>query len=134
MKIEYQHSRHNKNLLIVPLSFVTKYRRKIFYGEFRNDIKQCLFDICQKNLWYVIRMETDKDHVHMLMQYNPTDSITKIVSKLKQMSTYSMWIKHPDILLKYYWNTKTLWSDGYFAASIGQVSQDTIEKYIEQQG
>lgn len=70
----------------------------------------------------------------MLMQYNPTDSITKIVSKLKQMSTYYMWIKHPDILLKYYWNTKTLWSDGYFAASIGQVSQDTIEKYIEQQG
>ena len=134
MKTGYQHRRHNKNFLMVHLIFVTKYRRKIFYGEFRNDIKQCLFDICQKNLWYVIRMETDKDHVHMLMQYNPTDSITKIVSKLKQMSTYSMWIKHPDILLKYYWNTKTLWSDGYFAASIGQVSQDTIEKYIEQQG
>lgn len=134
MKTGYQHRRHNKNLLMVHLIFVTKYRRKIFYGEFRNDIKQCLFDICQKYLWYVIRMETDKDHIHMLMQYNPTDSITKIVSKLKQMSTYYMWIKHPDILLKYYWNTKTLWSDGYFAASIGQVSQDTIEKYIEQQG
>ena len=72
MKIEYQHSRHNKNLLIVPLSFVTKYRRKIFYGEFRNDIK------------------------------------------------------HPDIQLKYYWNTKILWSNGYFAASIGQVSQISI--------
>ncbi len=26
---------------------------------------------------------------------------------------------------------ENLWSDGYFAASIGQVSQTTIEQYIE---
>ncbi|MBO6159361.1 MAG: transposase, partial [Firmicutes bacterium] len=29
---------------------------------------------------------------------------------------------------------RILWSDGYFAASIGQVSQEIIERYIEEQG
>jgi putative transposase len=38
-------------------------------------------------------METDKDHIHILLQYNPTDSITQIVSTLKQVSAYCAWKK-----------------------------------------
>lgn len=134
MKDIYQHRRHNKNLLMVHLIFVTKYRKKLFFGTFRDDIKQCLFETCQKHHWYIRRMETDKDHIHILLQYNPTDSITKIVSMLKQCSTYYAWKKYPAFLKRYYWKEHTLWSDGYFAASIGTVSQTVIERYIENQG
>lgn len=87
----YQHRRHNKNLLMVHLIFVTKYRKKIVLGDFRDAVKQYLFDTCVKNHWYVKRMETDQDHIHILLQYNPTDSITHIVSILKQHSTYLSW-------------------------------------------
>ena len=38
----YQHRRHNKNLLMVHLIFVAKYRKKLFFGSFRNDVKQYL--------------------------------------------------------------------------------------------
>ena len=76
----YQHRRHNKNLLMVHLIFVTKYRKKIVLGDFRDAVKQYLFNTCVKNHWYVKRMETDQDPVHILLQYNPTDSITRIVS------------------------------------------------------
>ena len=84
----YQHRRHNKNLLMVHLIFVTKYRKKLFFGVFGDDIKQYIFECCRSHHWYIKRMETDKDHVHMLLQYNPTDSITRIVSVLKQYSTF----------------------------------------------
>ncbi len=131
---KYQHRRHNKNLLMVHLIFVTKYRKKLFFGGFRDDIKQYLYEACVRCHWYIKRIETDKDHVHVLLQYNPTDSITSIVSRLKQHSTYNAWQSHGDLLKQYYWKEKTLWSDGYFAASIGQVSQETIEHYIENQG
>ena len=116
------------------LIFVTKYRKVLFKGDFREDIKQSLFYACQKYHWYIRRMETDKDHVHILLQYNPTDSITKIVSRLKQYSTYIAWKKYPEMMSQNYWKEKTLWSDGYFAASVGQVSQKTIEHYIANQG
>ena len=79
-------------------------------------------------------METDKDHIHILIQYKPTDSITKIVSALKQFSTYYAWKENGAMLRKHYWKEHTLWSDGYFSASIGQVSQETIERYIAEQG
>jgi len=130
----YQHRRHNKNLLMVHLIFATKYRKKLFFGNFRNDIKQYIFDTCKRYCWYIKRMETDKDHLHILLQYKPTDSVTRIVSTLKQHSTYYAWKSHGDFLRCHYWKEKTLWFDGYFAASIGQVSQTTIEHYIDNQG
>lgn len=79
-------------------------------------------------------METDKDHIHILLQYNPTDSIKNIVSLLKQKSTYMAWKEYNNMLKKHYWKEHTLWSDGYFAVSIGMVSQTIIEQYIENQG
>ena len=130
----YQHRRHNKNLLMVHLIFVTKYRKKFIVGDVRDSVKQYMYDTCQKYHWYIRRMETDKDHIHILLQYNPTDSITAIVRTLKQYSTYCIWKDYRPLLRQYYWKEQTLWSDGYFAASIGQVSQTTIERYIENQG
>lgn len=130
----YQHRSHNKNLLMAHLIFVTKYRKAILIGKFRADIKQYIFETCVANHWYIKRMETDKDHIHILLQYNPTDSITKIVSMLKQCSTYKAWVYHGVMLSRHYWKEHTLWSDGYFAASVGNVSQATLEKYIAEQG
>ena len=101
----YQHRRHNKNLLMVHLIFVTKYRKKIVLGDFRDAVKQYLFNTCVENHWHVKRMETDQDHVHILLQYNPTDSITHIVSALKQHSTYLSWQQHSALLEQHYWKS-----------------------------
>lgn len=133
MKDIYQHRRH-KNLLMVHLVFVTKYRKKLFCGRFRDDIKQYLYGICVRHHWYIHRMETGKDHVHILLQYSPVDSVTRMVSILKQCSTWQAWQDHGDMLKHHYWKERTLWSDGYFAASVGTVSKAAIERYIENQG
>ena len=133
-KTLYQHRRHNKNLLMVHMIFATKYRKKLLYGSFDKDIKQYIYDACTKHHWYVKKMESDKDHIHMLIQYNPTDSVSMVASVLKQCSTYNAWKYHEKWLINHYWKERTHWSDGFFACSIGQVSQATIEHYIENQG
>lgn len=104
----YQHKRHNKNLLMVHIILVTKYRKPLLVGSFRDDIKQYVFDSCVRYHWYIKRMETDRDHIHILLQYNPTDSITRIISTLKQHSTYLAWKHHPHMLRQHYWKEKTL--------------------------
>jgi len=35
---------------------------------------------------------------------------------------------------KYYWSENTLWSDGYYASTIGNVSKEAAEYYIRNQG
>lgn len=81
-------------------------------------------------------MEVDKDHIHLLVRYNPDQSILDVVRILKQMSTYRIWKQNNNYsyLSQQFWKEKTFWNDGYFACSIGNVSKNTIEKYIQNQG
>lgn len=130
----YQHRTHNKNLLYVHLIFVTKYRKSLLVGKTREDVKQLIYESCVKHHFYIDRMETDKDHIHILLQYPPTVSVSHIVKLLKQESTYHIWRIHAKELKHYYWRERTFWSDGYFAASIGEASKETIQHYIENQG
>lgn len=119
----------------VHLILVTKYRKKIFRSYKRaDDVKQSLYDTVKKYGYKIIQIETDKDHVHILLEYSPKVSVADIVKQLKQYSTYQMWKYHEEYLSKQYWKHKILWSDGYFACSIGQVSQEIIERYIQNQG
>lgn len=119
----------------VHIIYVTKYRKKLFESDKRaDDVKQFLYDATKKYEYTMIQMEADKDHVHILLEYSPKVSVSDIVKQLKQYSTYQMWKHHEEYLSKQYWKHPILWSDGYFACSIGQVSQEIIEKYIQNQG
>ena len=131
----YNRGGHSKYSLKVHLIFVTKYRKKIFKSDKRvKDVKQFLYDATRKYGYEIIQMETDEDHIHILLEYSPKVSVSDIVKQLKQYSTYQMWNYHEAYLSKQYWKHKILWSDGYFACSIDQVSQEIIEKYIQKQG
>lgn len=132
---DYNRGGHSKYSLKAHLIFVTKYRRKIFRsGDFTDDVKQFLYDAANIYNCKIIQMEAGKDHVHILLEYSPKMSVSSIIRYFKQYSTYQMWNRHEMYLSKQYWKRKTLWSDGYFACSIGQVSQEIIEKYIQNQG
>ena len=72
------------------LILVTKYRKQLFI-KYGNEIKQILSDIAKEKDFEIIEIEVDKDHVHLLVSYNPTQSILDIVRLLKQMSTYRIW-------------------------------------------
>ena len=120
--------------LKVHIILVTKYRKKILYDKISDVLKQVIYKVSELKGYDIIRMETDKDHIHILVEYKASDSISNIVKILKQYTTYILWKLYNDILLKFYWKRKIIWSEGYFACSIGQVSQSIIEKYIESQG
>ena len=116
------------------LIFVCKYRRCLLI-RLCKDVKSIMFDIAEENNFGIKKMEVDKDHIHLLVEYTPSQSALEIVRLLKQISTYRIWRKsgNSKYLQKYFWKENTFWSDGYFACSIGQVSKNVIEKYIRTQ-
>lgn len=69
-------------------------------------------------------METDCDHIHLLLSCYATEKVSDIIHCLKQETTWEFW----------HWKKHVFWSEGYFACSVGEVSQATIERYIENQG
>ena len=103
-------------------------------GEMERDIKQIMQDIAASSSFNIEVMETDKDHLHMLASSEPKLSPLQIVRRLKQISTSVIWKKYENRLRHIFYREKTFCTDGYFVSSIGNVSQETIRNYIENQG
>ena len=141
-KLSYTHgmgtwkskNRH-KYLLQYHIIFVCKYRKKLLVSrQISDDIKQYSYEICQRNRVIIRYMETDKDHIHYMIETGPTMSISKIVNLMKSYTTYHIWKRYPQYLRKQFWKEHTFWTDGYFACSVGKVSEEMLKRYIEIQG
>jgi len=121
-------------MIKLHIIFVIKYRKPLLADAIANDMKQIFFEIAQQKEFVIDTMETDKDHIHLLVDVNPTQSAFDIVHSLKSISTFRIYKLHRIELKKHFWKENTIWSDGYFVCSTGDASTDTIRKYIDEQG
>lgn len=131
--ISTNRSKHN---LKVHLILVCKYRKKLLQGSLNDFIKAVIDEIAEQNDFTIIAMESDIDHIHLMIQYIPRVSISSIIRTIKQVTTYKIWRdnRFTSYLQKNFWREKTFWSDGFFACSIGEANPETIKAYIENQG
>ena len=124
-----------KYLLQYHFILVCKYRKKLFlYKNISEDIKQLSYEICSKHCIKIKYMETDKDHIHYMIECLPSCSLSWVVNILKSYTTYHIWRLNSKILRKEFWRENTFWADGYFICSVGNVSEQTLKNYIENQG
>ncbi len=123
--------RHCVFKLHVHLVFVTKYRKKVFTDEILKTMDVIFRNVCQEFETELVEMNGEVDHVHLLLNYPPKVSISKLVNSLKGVSSRLLRKQHPE-LAKYYWKGG-LWSPSYFAGSCGGAPLSIIKQYIEQQ-
>ena len=131
---EYISKHHYKFLIKYHIIFVCKYRKKLLQGNIEQSMKNILFSIASSSDFSIGVMETDKDDIHMLICSVPKLSPLQIVRRLKQLFTSMIWAYYPEYLSKIFYREHTFWTDGYFVSSIGNVSQNAIKLYIENQG
>lgn len=124
--------RHCVFNLHVHLVFVTKYRRKVFTKKSLQDLREIFDDVCRKMGLELIEFDGEKDHVHLLVHYLPTQSISKLVNALKGASSRRIRKMGYERINKALWG-KSLWSPSYFAGSCGGASIEVIRTYIENQ-
>ena len=98
--MDSRYNRHNrrKYSLKVHIVLVTKYRKKLLKGSITDDVKQKIFDIANTRGYEIIAMETDKDHIHMMIRSEPKLSPLQIARRLKQMSAAAIWKRYENYL------------------------------------
>lgn len=129
----YETTSHAKTRLRYHIIFSTKYRRKCL-NQIRDDVLNSFKYAESISDFRILYMEVDKDHIHFLVKFKPSLSITQVVRRMKQISTNYIWKKQESFLKKFYWNKKILWTGGYFVSTIGEVSEENIKEYIKNQG
>ena len=71
------------------------------------------------------------DHVHMMIQVGPAESVAHIVQMLKGGSSRMLRKEFPE-LEEFLWG-ESFWSDGYFAETVGSVEESVVKRYIREQ-
>ena len=127
-------NRH-KFLLQYHVIFVCKYRKKLFLSRhISDDIKKLSYDICKRHNIIIKYVESDKDHIHYMLELEPNISVSKAANLIKSYTTNHIWKSHSKYLNRYFWKERTFWTDGYFVSTIGNISEETLHTYIENQG
>ena len=106
-----------------------KYRRAILV----NDVKKRLTDLINEKAdelgCTIINLSINPDHVHLFIQASPTQAPNKIIGMIKGYTSKILREEFPHLKSK----LPSLWTRSYFVSTYGQVSTETIEKYIENQ-
>jgi len=116
----------------VHLVFVTKFRKKVFTKQVLNDLRTIFSSVCSDFEATLVEFEGEGDHVHLLIEYPPKVTISKVVNSLKGVSSRLIRKKGYPSIQKGLWGG-SLWSPSYFAGSCGGAPLTVIRQYIEQQ-
>ena len=108
-----------------------KYRHKILYGEVEKYLKNLLYVIAKDNDIEILEMETDNDHIHLLINCTPQHFIPSVIKAFKGVSARKMFLEFP-YLKNRLWGGH-LWNPSYFVATVSENTEEQIKKYIQNQ-
>ena len=110
--------------------FAPKYRRKIFFGEKRQETGAMLRQLCKWKEVNILEAEVCPDHVHMLVEIPPKISISSFMGYLKGKSSLMIYEKWCN--MKYKYRNREFWCRGYYVDTVGKNTKK-IQEYIAHQ-
>ena len=128
----YRTTSHTKYDNKYHLVWITKYRKKILSGDIAIRARDVIKQICEKFGVEILKGSISKDHVHLFASISPNYSISKIVQNIKGRSSRILQQEFPS-LRKEYWG-RHFWGIGYFCVTSGNITDEMIMEYIEEQG
>lgn len=64
-----------------------KYRRKVLVDQVEVRLKQIILEVAQELEVEILEMETDKDHIHILAEVDPSFGVMKFIRTAKGRSS-----------------------------------------------
>jgi putative transposase len=128
---QYRHGAHTVYEIHLHLVWITKYRRPALTGEVGLRLRDLIREICGQHDAQILKGHVSRDHVHLFVSIPPQVTISRLVQRLKGKTAYKLFQEFPH-LRKKFWG-QHLWARGYFCCSSGNVTDEVIMRYIEEQ-
>ena len=115
--------------LAYHLIWCPKYRKKVLVDEVEARLKELIQEKADELNCTIGSMEIMPDHVHLFIKTPPTIGVHFLIRQIKGYTSR--------VLRKEFKQLKTkipcLWTRSYYAESVGHISEQTVQKYIENQ-
>ncbi len=97
-------------------------------GNIASECRTLIEAKCQEHGWAVLELAVQPDHIHLFVRVWPTNSAAEVVKECKGITSFRLRKKFESLL-----KLPSLWTRSYFASTAGNVSAETIRRYIEAQ-
>jgi len=125
---EYKKTKTTVSLINYHFVFCPRYRRKLLIGDVEKRFKEMLQEICKSMDLEILAVECDKDHCHLFVNALPRHSPADIMARIKGLTS-----KRLREEFKHLSQMVSLWTRSYFVSTAGNVSSETIKRYVEEQ-
>ena len=121
------HTRYKCQYHIV---FIPKYRKRIMYGRLKADVREIIKKLCDYRNIEIVEGAVCADHVHLCLSIPPSEKVSDVVGYIKGKSALMIHDKYPESVNGW---SKAFWARGYYVATVGNITEDAVKKYIQQQ-
>ena len=127
----YRKSSHTLSTIKYRLVWITEYLKPILRADIAERARDLIREICRANDVEIIKGHISRDHVHIFVSVPPHLCVSQLVKSIKGKTSRKMMMEFKT-LSRAFWGCH-IWARGYFVASSGNVTDEVIMKYIEQQ-
>ena len=110
--------------------FAPKYRRKVFFYEKREAVREIIKTLCDWKGVEIIEGEVCADHVHLLLAIPPKMSVSSFVGYLKGKSSLMLFQRFGN--MKFAYRNREFWCKVYYVDTVGKNTK-VIKEYISNQ-
>ncbi|MCR6721411.1 MAG: IS200/IS605 family transposase [Chitinophagaceae bacterium] len=112
--------------LYIQFVFAVKFRAALIHNTWEDQLYKYITGIVQKRGHKMLQINGMPDHIHLLVGFNPKESISNLIQKIKSNS--SLWVNKSRLC-----NSRFQWQEGYGAFSHSKDSLPNVIRYIENQ-
>ena len=130
--MEVTHGRGYVYSIQYHIVWCIKYRHKVITEQIENRLIEILNKIADDNGFQILEYNTDKVHIHILINCSPQHYIPDMIKALKGVSARLLMKEFGEELKKKLWRGH-LWNPSYFVATVSENTEEQIRKYIQNQ-
>ena len=110
--------------------FIPKFRRKVLYGQLRQDLGEVFRELARQKESQIEEGHLQADHVHMLLSIPPKYAVAQVVGYLKGKSAIYIARTYGGRLRNFV--GEHFWARGYFVSTVGR-DEEAVRRYIQAQ-
>jgi putative transposase len=126
---EYRRAAHTVYTLHYHFVFITKYRKPVLRGDGGTEVRAVIREVCRT--LEIVQGHVRPDHVHLLLSVPPHPVPSRVMQRVKGKTSHHLWQDHRKLRSEFWGHH--LWARGYFVCTSGNVTDEVIARYIEQQ-
>lgn len=115
-------------LIKYHLIWIPRRRRRVLIGQVATRLEELLREKAAELNVVVEHLAIQPDHLHLFVSAPPSLAVSQIVFRLKGYTSRTLRQEFPHLL-----RLPSMWTTAYYASTAGNVSRETIRRYIDAQ-